>query len=414
MDGSFACPECGSEVEVRGVAPGRNVRCAFCHRLLEVPFLPRAADLSWKRKRFARPRWLSWAWAALGLVSAVVVVAGAWHLANRQFTSYQERSINHLLESSRKHEANGRFSEALIDLDAALGIAREAGPVMLERLGPERKKRPEIARRDASEILDRLSRDQAASFRLGDWLNLKARAAKDRDLDALSELIDAQFQAALRKRVELDLSNARRAFQSLDVVSTLALCEQIAALVAHLRVSVQSEVLAETKELVTQVVCTHGIMVDVPRGHFIYGSGSYVSDMLPVLTKALERKGYLPNKDRSRWNPLWSHASYRIQLRVSELQEGNYLASENRLTRIEAELTLMSQSTVIWQTKPTARSEVPLPNLPAYLASRVATSRSEEFESLLYNSARGQINEKFRLALPNMPPCAGGPGYKEY
>ena len=28
MDGSFACPECGSEVEVEGLAPGRQVRCA--------------------------------------------------------------------------------------------------------------------------------------------------------------------------------------------------------------------------------------------------------------------------------------------------------------------------------------------------------------------------------------------------
>ena len=43
MDGSFACPECGSDVEVRGLAPGRQVRCGFCHRLLEVPYLPRAA-----------------------------------------------------------------------------------------------------------------------------------------------------------------------------------------------------------------------------------------------------------------------------------------------------------------------------------------------------------------------------------
>ena len=58
MDGSFACPECGSDVEVRGLAPGRQVRCGFCHRLLEVPYLPRAAGPSWKRRRFARPKWV--------------------------------------------------------------------------------------------------------------------------------------------------------------------------------------------------------------------------------------------------------------------------------------------------------------------------------------------------------------------
>ena len=40
MDGSFACPECGSTVEVEGLTPGRQVRCEFCQRLLEVPYLP--------------------------------------------------------------------------------------------------------------------------------------------------------------------------------------------------------------------------------------------------------------------------------------------------------------------------------------------------------------------------------------
>ena len=71
MDGSFACPECGSSVEVGGLAPGRQVRCGFCDRLLEVPFLPRAADAPWKRRRFGRPKWLNWAWAALAIASIV-------------------------------------------------------------------------------------------------------------------------------------------------------------------------------------------------------------------------------------------------------------------------------------------------------------------------------------------------------
>ena len=69
MDGAFACPECGSSVEVGGLAPGRQVRCGFCDRLLEVPFLPRAADAPWRRRRFGRPKWLNWAWAALAIVS---------------------------------------------------------------------------------------------------------------------------------------------------------------------------------------------------------------------------------------------------------------------------------------------------------------------------------------------------------
>jgi hypothetical protein len=87
--------------------------------------------------------------------------------------------------------------------------------------------------------------------------------------------------------------------------------------------------------------------------------------------------------------------------------EGNYLSSENRLTRIEARLTLSSGKQPVWKTTPTARSTVPLPKLSAYVASRVAASRerSEEFEKMLYADARAQIDDKFGFALSNMPAC---------
>jgi hypothetical protein len=138
--------------------------------------------------------------------------------------------------------------------------------------------------------------------------------------------------------------------------------------------------------------------------------------MVPVLIKALEAKGYLPSRDSSRWRDQWKHALYHLHWDVSEQLEGSYLSSANRLTRIEARLTLTSRGQSIWQTIPTARSTVPLPNLPAYLSSRLAISRerSEEMEKLLYDNARGQIHEKFAYALSNMPACrpaqaSGGP-----
>ena len=114
MDGSFACPECGSDVEVR-LAPGRQVRCPFCHRLLEVPYLPRAAGPSWKRRRYKRPKWVPWAWAGLGVLLVVVVAAGLVRILWRQYDSMQDRSINRLLASSQEHETGGRLGEALID-----------------------------------------------------------------------------------------------------------------------------------------------------------------------------------------------------------------------------------------------------------------------------------------------------------
>ena len=77
MDQAFACPECGTMVEVGGLAPGRQVRCGFCHRLLEVPFLPRVEASGWRRRKFGRPWWVPWAWGGLGLAAAAVIVVAA-------------------------------------------------------------------------------------------------------------------------------------------------------------------------------------------------------------------------------------------------------------------------------------------------------------------------------------------------
>ncbi len=64
----------------------------------------------------------------------------------------------------------------------------------------------------------------------------------------------------------------------------------------------------------------------------------------------------------------------------------SYLTTENRLTRIEARLTLSSRNGLVWQFQPTAQASVPLPGLPAYLSSRLAASRerSEEIERRFY------------------------------
>jgi hypothetical protein len=154
------------------------------------------------------------------------------------------------------------------------------------------------------------------------------------------------------------------------------------------------------------------VKLEPPRGEFVFGSQSYVAAMLPVLDKALEAKGFLPYRESSRWRHEWNHALYHLSLDVRESLEGSYLSSANRLTRIEARLTITSRGPAEWhwQTNPTARSAVPLPNLPAYLSSRLAMGleRSDEMERLLYENARGQIHDKFAQALSSMPFCPTG------
>jgi hypothetical protein len=398
-------------VEVRGLAPGRQVRCGFCHSLIEVPYLPRAADAPWRRRRFTRSRRATIAWGALAALAAALLVTAAFHLLKRKYDSYHERAIDRLFASSRRNEAEGRLGDALVDLDTGLQLAAHAGPSSISRHQGEQQKRPDLARRDAREVLDRLNRQDPASFSLGHWLSLRTRALKDRDLESLRDAIATQFQKALERQVDFHLTAGRRAFDSLDVVAALAHCDQINALIQHLAHPSQPTVLRETERLVTQLISTHGAAIEPPQGKFVFGAGSYVAAMVPVLATALERKGYLPNRQSSPWSGLWVRAPYQVRLDVSEYLEGNYLSSGNRLTRIEAHVTLTSASgELLWQTKPTARSTVPLPNLPAHLATRIAvgSERSEEFERLLYQSARDQIDGKFSFNLGGLPPCPAG------
>lgn len=93
MDEAFACPDCGTIVEIKGLAPGRQVRCDFCRRLLEVPYLPRVAELGWKRRRFGRPWWVVWAWTALGLLGVLIVVIAAVRFLDRRERTALARSI---------------------------------------------------------------------------------------------------------------------------------------------------------------------------------------------------------------------------------------------------------------------------------------------------------------------------------
>ena len=234
MDGSFACPECGSDVQVRGLAPGRQVRCEFCHRLLEVPFLPRAAGASWKRRRYSRPKWVPWAWVGLCLLLVAILSAGAMKYLRRHYDSIHDRSISRLIESSRKLESDGRLGEALVDLDAALSLADKAGPAWTKRLEPEHARRPDLARRDALGFLAGLCRNSTTPFRLGDWLTLIARAKRDPDLALLVTEIAERFQASVAAQIASELASARQQRASGSVIASMNACDRAGGLLGNL------------------------------------------------------------------------------------------------------------------------------------------------------------------------------------
>lgn len=416
MDDAFACPDCGTFVQIKGLAPGRQVRCGFCHRLLEVPYFPRVAETGWKRRRFQRPWWVAWAWSMLGLLGLLIAVIAAAQFVGRHERDRLARSIDQLIDAAQVHEKAGNADQAVVDLDTAIQLCPQTSAEQSERILDLRSRRQNVARRGAQEVLERLGQDPNQEFPLGDWLNLEARVAADPDLAALRGEVAAAFRGRIRRSVEADLAVARTAAEQGNAGTAFDRCEALTRLAAHLPEPDHGRFHGEAGEIVHRLVERHGLILDPPSGRFIAGSLSrYNSDMVPTLVKMLKEKSYLPQPDRSTWKDCWSRTPFRFSLQINEQLEGNYMASENRLTRIDAHLKLFRSGAEIWNTTPTARTKVPLPNLPGYYSARVAlsTARIDEFERLLYDSARSQIDEKFAFALSHMPECrlAGAMGH---
>jgi hypothetical protein len=408
MDGFFACPECGSAIKVAGLAPGRQVRCGFCHRLLEVPYLPRVPMGRRTTRRFWQGKWVRWAWTAVAVVAIFATLVSAIRFLGRQYRSFQDDAIGQLLEKSRSLEADGQLGQALVERDAAIDLIRQAGASTHYTIEPEQQHRAELARREAQATLDRLAQEHRQAYPLGDWLNLLARSKKDPDVSGLQSRIEDTFRISVQHQGARELDAARQAFEAGRVVASLRTCDRIAAFFPYLTTDSRAELRAATEELVNRLVATRGVALETSMGTSVMGSyESYRARLLPVLVQALEAKGFLPYSDTSPWKAAWQHALYRLRLEVSERREGNYLSSENRLTRIESRLTLTTGDRLVWETMPTARTTVPLPGLPAYQTVRaeLKRDRSAELERLLYENARGQIEGKFSQSLGHMPAC---------
>lgn len=406
MDQAFACPECGTRVEIAGLAPGRQVRCGFCHRLLEVPFLPRTEVAAWKRVRFGHPGWVPWAWAGLAVVAVVVVLTAAVRILERYDRTSRESSIRQLLSSSEEHEHSGRLDQALIDLDAALDLYVQSPPDEEEVLSKLKGRRSSLVRREALALADRLSQHDSPAFPLGQWLTLRSRVAGDKDLKSLRVEIEGRFQARLKVFVQGELAMAQSAFVAGNPSLADQRCNALEPLIAHVGPPDKDRFHREFMTIVSQVIDRHGMLIDASQGHFLPGPGSrHAASLLTAIRKAVQERGYLPHVEERGESGPWSRAPFRLSVILNERHEGTYLSSENRLTRIDAQLVLTCRGKEIWKSVPTARTMVPIPRVPAYLASRVAlgSARIEEFEALLYDNARTKIDEKIDFALSHMP-----------
>jgi hypothetical protein len=410
MDGSFACPECGCTVEVRGLTPGRQTRCGFCDRLVEVPFIPRVADPAWRRQKFGRPRWLIASYFGLGALFALVMVIGGYRLLRDRSQAERLRGINDLIRSAEGHRRAGEFGLALVDLDTALGLSRSmGGAVGASRLDEVVNLRRETARRDAESVLARLTGQDRPSGALGGWLSLRARVARDPDLSPLASKIEAQFRDNLEHLVESEYQKARSNIESRKYDHALGILSHLQQNIDLLPPDVADRWRTQINATVSAMIQGPGIVVHVVEGELLDGSESqgYLPGVVATTTRSLRDKGYLPPPESGEFASLWSVAPWRLTLEPNERQEGNYQATRNRLTRIEIHFSLARGDFVVWRGTTIARSRVPVPRIPGELSRQLAISpeRIDRLERFLYNDARSLLDERLTATLAELPPC---------
>ena len=150
-------------------------------------------------------------------------------------------------------------------------------------------------------------------------------------------------------------------------------------------------------------------MIKSVRGQFGLGnSAAYSASIQPLLTDILKARGYLPCPGSSDWCALWeSTAPYQLQIDVAEDMSEKYMQSKNRVSQLSARLVLTLRGTILWDRSAIGRTQVPLPNLPAYQGARIAAGdhHSPDFERLLYDNAYAILLDQLGRILRAFPEC---------
>lgn len=413
MREAFACPECGCEIVVTGVSPGRQVRCGWCNSLVEVPFIPRGGTIGRARRSGRRRAWWSWrawpAWArvAVAVLTVLVAVAIGFRVVASRRRSAGEAVLARLVASAANAEKAGRLGEALVDLEAALAHADRTTPAPPER-DALRRRRDELAVREAGTQLEALARPASDPARaVGKALTLRARAARDPALVGLGPAIESALEKARTAWAEADAAEAARAFGEGRLEQAMELCERQYRTADDLGPGDRETIQDRATALARRMIERHGAIVEPVRGQFAVGTPeSYAEQLGPAFREGLRAHGYLVPDPQTAWPKLWAeHAPFRIALEVVERQDDPYFQSPNRLTSIQGKLEVRRGPVSLWHDRPNARTQVPVPGLPALQASRLAVSahRSPDLERFLYDNARSVLKDRLGLSLRNLP-----------
>ena len=420
MDGSFACPECGCVIKQNSLAPGREVRCDWCQTWVETPYLSRAEPIlkmrstrAWNRRR----RWPVWARPLAVFLLLAIGVASASRLVRSHWHAVEAEALTRLIESAKSSEAAGRYSEALATLEGALSLAGEqsSSHCDLRALREHRDSLSYIEAKGRLEALESPSKVSDSERAVGFALTLRERCRHDPALAPIAERIDQVLDKRRKDWAEADGKNAVIALDSGRFEESLKLCQHEYQMAEELTKPDRERLQRDSKKLASRIISRSGTVISPTLGQFTNGSSSSYNNMVrPELEGALRVRGYLPRPVDPLWDDLWnSLAPFHVTLSIVEVQNDVYLQSPNRLSQIEARLSVISQGQVVWSDTFKEKTHVPLPKLSAYQASRLAVSdhRSVEFERVLYENARENLRERLALSLRNLPPFRSNDGF---
>ncbi len=410
MAGVFACPECGQELAVEGVSPGREVLCDACSTWVEVPYLPRLGDSRLSRRVPRRSPWDSpLLKGAIAFAVVALLALAASRLIDGQVRSSQKRVLDVLLTSVDQAEADRRYDVALREIESALAQARSMGREGVDRLDQLTQRRDRIVVREVEFRLDQidgLDPDQA----IGEALTLAKKADENPTaLESLAGTIETKLAGLRLRRVEADRTAARQAFEAERDVEAFAAAERMHDHAAELTRPDASTLQAEARSILQATVARNGVALPPVVGRFVAGSADNYTKVLDrSRSEILRIKGYLPEPRESAWSSLWSEsAPFRATIEVVETQEEFYLQSRNRTTQVDGTFEFLMGDRVIWKNRALARTRVPLPDLPALLGGHVATAdkRNPETERTLHADAMKQFVEQASKIFKGIPPA---------
>lgn len=398
MQGLFACPECGAEVEPAGLAPGRYVRCQGCSTLVEVPFIPR---LPGARTRSRTPR-RRVSTVMVGSLAVVVLIVGAarWAVSRRREAA--DNQVVGLIASSKAAEEAGQTGRALALAEAALSLAQGRAISDHCMIPDLRRRRDLLSRRDVENRLAAIVElDRPGA--IGECLTLERRAQTDPALRTLQ----GRIGATLTGLAERELADARLDLEAGRSELALTRCERILTATANGASGSGGSTRDEAKGLALAVVERFGVLIEPVRGEFTLGSSrTYDRALHPLLIEALRARHYLPRPAKSPFRSLWDQAAgYHLVIEVVERQDRAYLGTVQRATGIEGRLNLSKSGWTAWDAHLTARTRSSVPGLSTYGASRVVlgSSRNESIERRLYDDAWTHLLDQVALKLDTLP-----------